>query len=191
MTERGANTTNIGLRVVTALGSFTVSLATRSAPHTCDYFLGLAKNGALDDGAIFRITTRQNRPAEVPHPIHIVQLGTRRGLDEERSRVPHEDTGDSGLRHKRWTVSASRFEPGELYASFFVCLRDEPALDAGGGRRADARGYAAFGSVVHGTDVVEDIYGRAESEEVLRAPIAIHRVEPVSIATPTDSGTRA
>lgn len=169
------------LRVITGLGSFTVALAARHAPRTCDYFLSLARQGTLANGAIFRITTVGNRPADIDHPIHIVQVGTRNGLNESRVRIPHEDTNMSGLRHRRWTVSASRFEPGELYASFFVCLRDEPALDAGGGRRADGKGYAAFGSVIEGANILESIYARAETNEVLEKPIAIQRVDIVSL----------
>ncbi|MEM7501149.1 MAG: peptidylprolyl isomerase [Pseudomonadota bacterium] len=181
MTKAERDSVSSGLKVTTGLGSFTIELAASHAPRTCSYFADLATRGRLDDGAIFRITAVGNRPANVHHPIHVIQLGTRNGLNESRDRIVHEDTDASGLRHTRFTVSAARFEPGELYASFFVCLRDEPALDAGGGRRSDGKGYAAFGSIVDGRDVIESIYQRADTSELLETPIAIERVDVVPL----------
>lgn len=161
------------LRVTTALGTFTIALHDRQAPATCDYFRRLAEGGALDGGGVFRITTTA---ADDEHPIEIVQFGTGKGLDEQRTRIPHESTDSTGLAHRRWTVSAARMDPGEVYASAFICMRDEPSLDSGGIRHVDGLGFAAFGEVATGRDVLEMIFRHARPGELLPDPIHVERV---------------
>ena len=114
---------------LTAGGELHIELHDEQAPHTCRYFVDAVRDKAFDSGAIFRITTANNAEHAVGHPIEVVQFGTSRGLDESPSHIRHESTKDTGLRHRRWTVSASRFAPGEVYRSFFICMRDEPMLD--------------------------------------------------------------
>jgi peptidyl-prolyl cis-trans isomerase A (cyclophilin A) len=80
------------------------------------------------------------------------------------------------LRHLRGTVSLARFLPGAVYHSFFVCMRDEPALDQGGARNPDGLGFAAFGQVVRGFEHLHRLYlehARTERGEYLDAPIGL------------------
>ncbi|MDJ0653852.1 MAG: peptidylprolyl isomerase [Xanthomonadales bacterium] len=164
------------LRVDTAAGAMTIELCPSQAPETCRYFSDIARRGILDDGQVFRVTTDDNDNLSTSSPIHIIQFGTRRGLDESRQVIEHETTDQTGLTHRRWTVSASRYGPGEVYASFFVCMRDEPCLDFGGDRRDDGQGYAAFGRVIDGESLLTSIYARAGVDALLSDPITIHRV---------------
>ena len=87
--------------------------------------------------------------------------------------MPHESTSDSGLTHKKWSVSAARFEAGFLYKNLFICMRDEPELDAAGLRNADGKGFAVFGEISAGFDVLEHIFSLAETDEILTTPIDI------------------
>lgn len=162
------------LKVTTTLGAFTIALHDELAPATCRYFRSLAECGALDGGAIFRITTTADDDAA--HAIEIIQFGTSNALDEHRTRIPHESTAETGLAHRRWTASAARIAPGEVYASVFICMRDEPALDSGGGRHEDGLGFAAFGEVVTGRNVLESIFEHAQPRELLSTPIHIESV---------------
>ena len=164
------------LRVDTTTGGFTIRLNDAEAPETCRYYRDIAARGDLDDGIVFRVTTRENDSRSNGWPIDIVQFGTQNGLDGERRLIPHESTNTTGMTHRRWTVSASCFSPGEVYGSFFVCMRDEPALDFGGGRRSDRQGYAAFGEVIDGYGTLQTLYGLAGSSEILEQPIYIDRV---------------
>lgn len=170
------------LIVKTALGDFAISLSTK-APDTSNYFLDLAKKRALDNGKIFRITTVNNQNTEAchnrnilntSHPIEVIQVGTQAGINMPRDQIPHESTRQSQLQHKKWTVSAARFTPGEVYKSFFICMRDEPGLDAGGNRNPDGHGFAAFGHISNGFSVLENIFEKAESNEILTSPIDVH-----------------
>ncbi|MEO0423611.1 MAG: peptidylprolyl isomerase [Pseudomonadota bacterium] len=178
-----------GLEVSTALGQFTVRLFTDRAPVTCRYFIDLCERGSLDDGRVFRILAPTNDALEMPPHIQVVQLGNQQGLGAPRERIAHESTALSGLAHRRWSVSASRFAPGEVYRSFFVCMRDEPVLDFGGTRQDDGLGYAAFGEISDGHDTLLALSARAETQPELDAPIPVHRVRVVSLtAPPTTQG---
>ncbi len=160
------------LKVTTALGPFTIALNDLQAPATCAYFRRLTECGLLDGGGIFRITTAD----DAAHAIEIIQFGTKSGLDEIRTRIPHESTAQTGLAHRRWTASAARMDPGEVYASAFICMRDEPSLDSGGSRHVDGFGFAAFGEVVAGHDVLEKIFGQSRPGELLPDPIRVEHV---------------
>lgn len=164
------------LTVSTELGEFAITLASNQAPVTCDYFCEHASDHALDNGTIFRITSPANHSDKDQHPISVVQVGLRDGLDARRTHISHESTDKSGLRHSKWTVSVARFAPGEVYTSFFICMQDEPVLDYGGARPEDGLGYAAFGKITAGYEILEKIYARAQRQELLEVPISVRTV---------------
>lgn len=164
------------LIVDSQIGQFTIALCEDRAPATCAYFSALARSGALHDSSIFRIVAETNHQPKDLCPIHIVQIGPKQRFSGNRHAVRHEGTNLTGISHKKWTVSAARFDLNELYGSFFVCMRDEPALDHGGERQSDGQGFAAFGHVVAGFNTMESAYRRAEAEEMLKNGIPIHAV---------------
>ena len=168
------------LKVVTAFGEFSVRLDHDAAPKTCGYFHRLAELGALDNTTVYRIVSPENGVHQAAHPIAVLQGGLRQEDDQPLPGIEHESTAQSGLRHRQWVVSTARFAPGETYGSFFVCLRDEPALDYGGKRHPDGVGFAAFGEVVAGFDVVEALYEQRTDTEMLAEPVPIKRVVPLS-----------
>ena len=108
--------------------------------------------------------------------IGVIQGGLKHQREDLPPVIPHETTATTGLRHLRGTVSLARFAPGAVYHSFFICLRDEPALDFGGVRHPDGQGFAAFAQVTHGFDVVQRIFAQAEAQEYLEHEIRIARV---------------
>ena len=162
--------------VASQIGEFTILLCEDRAPVTCTYFSELVRTGALDHSSIFRIVATSNLKPDDSCPIHIVQMGPKQGFSGDRHPIMHEGTNLTGISHKKWTVSAARFDLGELYGSFFVYMRDKPALDFGGMRQPDGQGFAAFGHIVAGFETIERAYRRAESEEVLKTKIPIHTV---------------
>lgn len=164
------------LNVATAQGDFSIALAEQAAPKTCAYFTRLAREGALDNSSIFRIVYPDTTIHSAAHPIAVIQGGLTNDDHQPVSPIAHESTKESSLQHKRWTVSTARFAPGETYGSFFVCMRDEPVLDHGGPRHPDGLGFAAFGEVEAGRDVVEAIYKCGGSSEMLSRPILIRSV---------------
>ena len=178
-TIRGRGLTRAHCVVSTELGDFRVEFETAKAPTTSAYFIGLVQAGGLDGTSIYRIATLENQKPPASRPIEVVQGGLSPEDVPVRPIINHESTRLTGLRHKRWSVSASRYGPGQPYGSFFVCLRDEPELDYGGLRHPDGLGFAAFGSVVAGFSTLESILERVESTEYLARRIGIIRARMI------------
>jgi peptidyl-prolyl cis-trans isomerase A (cyclophilin A) len=70
----------------------------------------------------------------------------------------------------------ARSAPDSARDEFFVCIGDQPSLDFGGARNADGQGFAAFGRVIRGMEVVRKIQGSPATNQQLTPPIAITRV---------------
>lgn len=168
------------LLTTTELGQFSFALRENRAPVTCGYFRKLACEDYLNNSRIFRILTDNNQHPDDECPINVLQIGPVQRFSAPRQTIRHEPTSQTGLTHRKWTVSAARFSPGELYASFFVCMKDEPELDEGGSRQPDGLGFAAFGEVNSGFDVLESIFLLAEDDELLTKPILVTNVTPIS-----------
>lgn len=105
--------------------------------------------------------------------------------------IAHEPTTVTGLTHGRGAISMGRFEVGSATTEFFIMINDYPGLDAGPGtRNPDAAGYAVFGQVIEGMDVVEAIWGQPTSlanapddyqhPQYMGTPIVIERVSMVA-----------
>jgi peptidyl-prolyl cis-trans isomerase A (cyclophilin A) len=80
------------------------------------------------------------------------------------------------LHHGDGTISLARLEPGTATTEFFICLDDQPGLDYGGENIADGQGYAAFGKVVKGMDIVRKIYRQNENDQYFDPPVAIYKI---------------
>ena len=87
--------------------------------------------------------------------------------------IPHETTQQTGLRHADGTLSMARNEPGTASSEFFICVGDQPELDFGGKRNPDGAGFAAFGKVLAGLDVVRKIHQSPAREQAHEPSIAI------------------
>jgi len=160
-------------------GDVAIRMREDCSPKTCQYFAELTRAGTFSTASVFRILTSNGIQPSVECPINIVQIGPVRQLEGVRHTTVHEDTRQSGLSHRKWTVSAARFDLGELYGSFFICLEDEPELDFGGNRQPDGQGFAAFGEVVQGFGTLEKIFTMADEKELLSEQIPIENVSVI------------
>ena len=165
-------------RVETAFGVFVVEVHPAVAPITVANYLAHVDGGFLDGGWVYRLVTLANQAPDTRHKIEVVQWGRKQPEGEAPPFPPiaHETTRQTGLRHRDGTVSMARSTPGSASAEFFVCIGDQPALDFGGGRNPDGQGFAAFGKVVEGMDVVRRLHAQARPEQFLMEPIAVLRV---------------
>jgi peptidyl-prolyl cis-trans isomerase A (cyclophilin A) len=167
----------IPVQMTTELGVIALAVQEDRAPASAGYFLADVRNGLYDGTSFFRIVALANqRKVERHRRIAVIQGGLRHEREDLPQAIPHETTAMTGLRHRKGTVSLARFAPGAVYHSFFICLRDEPALDFGGARHPDGQGFAAFGQVAEGFEVVQRIYARAEAQDYLQNEIGIARV---------------
>ena len=162
------------VRITTERGAFPVEVYPARAPLTAHDFLLYVDKGYLNGSSVYRIVTMANQPDTVPAKIEVVQFGLK---DAKLPPVPHEPTSTTGLHHRDGTLSLARLAPGTGSSAFFICIGDQPELDFAGKRNPDGQGFAAFGQVVDGMDVVRRIFARAEAKDVMEHPVAITRAE--------------
>jgi peptidyl-prolyl cis-trans isomerase A (cyclophilin A) len=160
----------------TELGVIEVEIETAKAPETSRNFLRYVDAGHYDGGQFHRTVTMDNQPSS-PVKIEVVQASVSR--DEEASGfgpIALERTTQSGLSHRDGTLSMARDEADTATSSFFICIGDQPELDFGGKRNPDGQGFAAFGRVTRGMEVVRRIQQAPHEEQRLTPPIRIRSV---------------
>jgi len=137
--------------IKTSRGPIVVELEAQKAPITSANFLRYVDAHAYDGGSFFRAAREPGNP----------KAGTIVGAPPAKVRpfapIAHESTTKTGLKHRNGTLSLGRFDPGTATNNFFICVGDQPYLDAHPGEPGDNLGYAAFGQVVAGMAVVEKI----------------------------------
>jgi len=140
----------------TDAGSFEIELEAVKAPVTVANFLAYVDAGAYDEG-LFHRTVRPGTESRTDFPIQVIQASRARGKSG-RPPIALERTNITGVKHLAGTVSMARSAAVDSATSdFFVCVTDTPELDYGGHRNADGQGFAAFGHVVSGMDVIRKI----------------------------------
>jgi peptidyl-prolyl cis-trans isomerase A (cyclophilin A) len=87
--------------------------------------------------------------------------------------IPLERTSLTKLSHKDGTLSMARSDPDSGTTEFFICIGDQPSLDFGGQRNPDGQGFAAFGKVIQGMDVVRKIQAKPANGQALNPPVRI------------------
>jgi peptidyl-prolyl cis-trans isomerase A (cyclophilin A) len=140
----------------TALGPIGVTLELGRAPISAGDFLKYVDRGLYAGGAFYR-TVRPDDDAK-PIKIDVVQGGL---TDEKKFLAPiaHEPTNRTGLRHRNGTISIARDAVGTGTAgAFFICVGDQPELDFGGKRNSDGQGFAAFGHVTSGMELIRTMW---------------------------------
>jgi peptidyl-prolyl cis-trans isomerase A (cyclophilin A) len=163
----------------TELGVIEVEVYTAKAPETARNFLRYVDAGHYDGGQFHRTVTMGNQPSS-PVKIEVVQASVSR--DKEGSGfgpIALERTTKSGLSHQDGTVSMARDEADTATSSFFICIGDQPELDFGGKRNPDGQGFAAFGRVTSGMEVVRKIQMAPHEEQRLTPPIRIRSVKRI------------
>jgi peptidyl-prolyl cis-trans isomerase A (cyclophilin A) len=165
--------------VATELGDIEIEVDVARAPITARNFLRYVREGRYDGGRFHRTVRADNQPSS-PVKIDVVQAGVAPANErKEHAAIPLERTRDTGLRHVDGAVSMARAEPDSATSDFFVCIGAQPELDSGGRRNPDGQGFAAFGRVVKGMDVVRRIHGARASGQTLEPPVKIARARVV------------
>lgn len=166
--------------IETSAGVIEVAIDPTHAPITAANFLRYVDAGLYDGGRFHRAVRRDNQVRK-DVPIEVIQGGrdpARAKLTRGFGAIPLERTSVTTLTHVDGAISMARGNTADSGSSdFFLCVGPQPALDFGGARAADGQGFAAFGRVTRGMDVVRRIQAGATNErEQLLAPVTIVRV---------------
>jgi peptidyl-prolyl cis-trans isomerase A (cyclophilin A) len=149
--------------VQTELGDIVIEVDPVKAPITTANFLKYVDGGHYDGGIFHRTVKLDNQP-ESTVKIEVIQAG----VNPDRAKdgfaaIPLERTNVTGILHKDGVVSMARGAPDSATSGWFVCINDQPSLDFGGNRNPDGQGFAAFGRVVTGMEVVRKIQAAPSS----------------------------
>ena len=162
--------------MVTEKGYIKLQIELEKAPLTSNNFLSLVEEGVFDGAIFYRVVRPDNQPHS-PVKIEVIQGGLfHDSLISIHTSIEHETTGETGILHTNGVISMARMEPGSASTEIFICVGDQPSLDFGGDRNPDGAGFAAFGKVSEGMDVVRSIQALPDSGQYLIEPVRIDSV---------------
>ncbi|HMC90617.1 MAG TPA: peptidylprolyl isomerase [Gemmataceae bacterium] len=157
----------------TEAGDIEVQLETKKAPITSADFLKYVDGKFYDGGLFHRTVKPDNQPGDKIR-IEVIQGGSNPKREKEGwPPIKLERTTLTKLEHKDGTISMARDGPDTATSDFFICIGDQPSLDFGGQRNPDGQGFAAFGKVVKGMDVVKKIQASPAEGQKVTPPIKI------------------
>ncbi len=176
----GEKTVRIAME--TSQGMIVLALYPDRAPITVTNFLRYVDEGHYSGAHYYRTTRPDNDPMIV-----VIQGGLWAPFNEDGDEdftaplapIAHETTEATGLTHVDGVISMARVEPGTASSEFFITIGDNHPLDFGGARNPDGQGFAVFGKIVEGMDVVRTINaaptreGEGFAGQLLAAPVAI------------------
>ncbi len=166
--------TPVRVALQTALGPITLELAADKAPLTCANFLRYVDAARLDGAAFYR-SVRIVGATDTG----LIQGGVRGDPARLYPPIAHESTLQTGLSHKDGVISLARYAPGSATCEFFICVGDQPYLDADPAAPGDSLGFAAFGRVVDGADTVRRIHAAPTSATLGEGVMKGQMLDPV------------
>jgi peptidyl-prolyl cis-trans isomerase A (cyclophilin A) len=142
----------VRVNMQTGQGLIVLDLYADKAPITAGNFLHYVDSRRYDGATIYRASHAPTAPQ-----IGLVQGGLQNDPARIFKPIAHESTLQTGLRHRDGTISLARRAQGTATSDFFICVGDASYLDADPSQPGDNAGFAAFGQVVDGMDVVRKI----------------------------------
>ncbi|HEY4208146.1 MAG TPA: peptidylprolyl isomerase [Puia sp.] len=174
----GSNDKHPHVQIRTAAGDIELELYPEQAPETVKAFLSCIDSGFYRNTNFYRVLNDDNQPS-LAEKSQLIQGGLWRTHQLKASSlpgIPHENTRQTHILHKDGVISMARMAPGTATTEFFICVGDQPGFDFGGENNPDGQGYAAFGKVVKGLDIVRNIYARPENNQYFDPPVVIYDI---------------
>ena len=160
----------VHVRLVTSAGAIVLALDARHAPKTVANFMKYVDDGRFDGTVFYRASRRKGAPS-----LGFIQGGIAQDARRILPSVPIEPTSKTGIHHTSGAISMAHGpDPNSAAGNFSIMVGDNPSLDA----RGSFLGFAAFGHVVSGMDVVKRILalpsGGGEGE--MKGQMIVHPV---------------
>jgi peptidyl-prolyl cis-trans isomerase A (cyclophilin A) len=163
--------------IETGLGDIEVELFPDQAPKTVAAFLSYVDSGFYNKTSFYRVLKTEELPSATN--TGIIQGGMWQTNPTKKITLPgitHETTKQTGLTHESGTISLARLAPGTANTEFFICIGDQSPLDSGRRGTEDGQGYAAFGRVFKGMDIVRKIQAQKSHGDKFDEKIAITKI---------------
>ncbi|MFT2090371.1 peptidylprolyl isomerase [Paraglaciecola sp. 2405UD69-4] len=168
--------------IMTTLGNIEIELYPEQAPITVANFSRYIKAGAYNKGRFYRVVRFDNDNGSPK--IQVIQGGAATNFTDFEP-IPLENTEATKVRHLDGVLSMARGTPNSATSEFFICVGAQPSLDFGGSRNPDGLGFAAFGRVTLGMDIVKAILNITDTlavedeyvkDQMLTQPISITQI---------------
>jgi len=140
----------VKVAIETSLGTITTAIEVERAPITAANFLRYVDQKRYDGTFFYRADPVQK-------DFGLIQAGTRGDPKRTLKPIPHEPTTKTGLSNTDGALSMARNAPGTATSDFFIIVGDMSGLDAKPGAPGDNQGFAVFGQVLDGMDIVHKI----------------------------------
>jgi peptidyl-prolyl cis-trans isomerase A (cyclophilin A) len=163
------------IKIETNFGDIIVELYPEKAPKTVAGFLSYVDSGYFKNGSFYRALKEEDQPSN-SFKSNLIQGGIWQTQNKKQTVLPgiaHETTKQTGVLHKNGAISLARTAPGTANTEFFIVIGDQPAYDYGGSANPDGQGFAAFGKVIKGMDVVKQIHEQPDNQTSFTPPLAI------------------
>lgn len=163
--------------IYTNFGDIEVELFPDKAPKTVTAFLSYVDAGYYNNCSFYRVILTEGM-SDVNYGL--IQGGIWQTNDRQYPSIPgitHESTKQTGLSHTNGTISLAMTTPGTANTEFFICIGDQSQLDFGNSGTPGGQGFAAFGSVFKGMDVVRKIQLQKSSGEHFIEKIIIKKIK--------------
>ncbi|MEO6537102.1 MAG: peptidylprolyl isomerase [Ferruginibacter sp.] len=162
----------------TNIGEIEVELFPGKAPKTTAAFLSYVEAGFYKNGSFYRVLKNEDLAPE--YNTGLIQGGIWKTNNTQVLQLPgiaHESTAQTGLSHTNGTISLARTTPGTASSEFFICIGNQIQFDKSTSVNADGLGFAAFGKVFKGMDVVRKIQSQRSQGETFNEQIKISNIE--------------
>ena len=170
---------SIDILMTTKIGTITIELFPNQAPITVKNFLRYIDEERYSDFTFYRVVNMGNQNLDSVK-IEVIQGGL--GFNKHPDVLPpisHESTNITNLKHLNGTISMARNEPGTAASEIFICINNQPELDHNGSRNPDGLGFAAFGLVKSGMDIVRTIQQSPSNDQMLDEPIKVKSIKRI------------
>lgn len=162
--------------IETSYGDIEVELYPDKAPKTVAAFLSYIDAGYFKESSFYRVLFTEDMGG---HGYGIIQGGISQTIEKLYNTIPgiiHESTKQTRLSHTNGTISLARTTPGTANTEFFICVGDQTQFDYGGGI-SDNQGFAAFGKVLRGMEVVREIQKLPANGEAFKEKVKINNIK--------------
>lgn len=164
--------------IKTNLGNVEAELYPDKAPKTVAAFLSYVDSGFYKNSSFYRVLFIEAMASD--YNTGIIQGGIWQSNNKKAIVLPgivHEPPKQTGLSHTTGTLSLARSTPGTANSEFFICVGDQTGYDSSKNYNPDGLGFAAFGRVISGMDIVRQIHKQPANGQSYTRPITILNIE--------------
>jgi peptidyl-prolyl cis-trans isomerase A (cyclophilin A) len=172
------NYKNPHIQISTNFGNIEAELYPDKAPKTVAAFLSYVDSGLYTNSSFYRVLFVEAMASN--YNTGVIQGGIWQSNTAKAMVLPgidHEPPKQTGLSHTSGTLSLARLKPGTANSEFFICVGNQTGYDSSKNFNPDGLGFAAFGRVISGMEIVRKIHSQPADGQLFMQPVVINKIE--------------